>query len=230
MRLFFGKKKEETPQVDIPTAIKQNKEALEVLEKRHALLEKKIQKEQEDAIAKTRAKNKSGALMALKRKQMFTAQMEQVNNQRLTLEQQVMTLESSQSQAAAVGALKVGVQAQKVMGQTLNIDKIDELMDDIQEQKDLQNEIDEVFKQQANVVGDDEDLLAELAELEGQQLDDRLLEASGVPSSVPTGAEGIETPAVPSGPISSTAAPSRPAASKVKSDEEQLAELQASLA
>lgn len=45
MRLFFGKKKESAPtapQTDIPTAIMKSNEALDVLEKREAHIQRKM--------------------------------------------------------------------------------------------------------------------------------------------------------------------------------------------
>ncbi|EER19118.1 conserved hypothetical protein [Perkinsus marinus ATCC 50983] len=62
----------------------------------------------------------------------------------MTLEQQILSLESSQTTAVAVQALSQGVSAQKTMNQQLNIDNIDELMDDMAEQQDLQNEVSQV--------------------------------------------------------------------------------------
>eukprot|EP00386_Alphamonas_edax_P006537 GDKI01021137.1.p1 GENE.GDKI01021137.1~~GDKI01021137.1.p1 ORF type:complete len:237 (-),score=106.10 GDKI01021137.1:404-1114(-) len=236
MKLFFGAKKEvAAPKVDIPSAIKQNKEAIELLEKRQAHIEKRIQKEEADAREKARLKDKRGALMCLKRKQMFNQQMDQLNNQRLALEQQIMTLESAQSQQVAIDALKTGVQAQKVLNQQMNINNIDRLMDDIQEQKDMQQEIEDVFKQHANTEGD-EDLLNELAELEADELEKNILSAGAVPSLAP--ATGVPT-AMPTAATASRvsqsavppqAAPSAPAGPRVLSDEEQLAALQAELA
>ena len=44
---------------------------------------------------KAKAKDKRGAMMALKSKKMLTAELETLGQARLTLEQQIMTLESS---------------------------------------------------------------------------------------------------------------------------------------
>lgn len=75
-----------------------------------------------------------------------------------------MTLESAQAQQVAVGALAAGVTAQKVLNQQLyvanapmlvhyvamlfrNVSKIDDLMEDMQEQATLQNELAQVLSQ-----------------------------------------------------------------------------------
>ncbi|CEM13722.1 unnamed protein product [Vitrella brassicaformis CCMP3155] len=233
MRLFFGAKKEENkaPAVDLPTAIKSNKEAIATLEKRQQHLEKRIQAQEDEARAKTRAKDKRGALLALKRKKLFNQELDQLNNARLTLEQQIMTLESAQTQTVAVEALQTGVNAQKIMNQRLNIDKIDNLMEDMQEQQDLQNEVAQVLSSGQPIMDDDE-LLNELQELEAEELDNKLLSAGTVPTGLPAVPAGAEAAGV-----SAEAAPSAPApvktqqqAAKPLSDEDQLAALQAELA
>ena len=50
----------------------------------------------------------------------------------------------AQTQQVAVQALQLGVQAQKDMNKQINIDKIDQLIEDMQEQQDIQNEVTQV--------------------------------------------------------------------------------------
>ena len=153
MHLFGrSKKKPEPPKPaapkakSLPDAIVNNKEAILTLEKRQTFIERKIELQIADAKEKARNKDKRGALMALKRKKMLNAELEQLQNARLTLEQQIMSLESTQTQQVAVGALSTGVQAQKQMQAQLDIDKVEDLMDDIKEQQDMQQEIAQVRK------------------------------------------------------------------------------------
>jgi hypothetical protein len=149
---LFGRKKKPEPQAaapkpkakSLPDAIVNNKEAILTLEKRQTFIERKIELQIADAKEKARNKDKRGALMALKRKKMLTAELEQLQNARLTLEQQIMSLESTQTQQVAVGALSTGVEAQKHMQAQLDIDKVEDLMDDIKEQQDMQQEIAQV--------------------------------------------------------------------------------------
>ncbi|EER07584.1 Vacuolar sorting protein snf7, putative [Perkinsus marinus ATCC 50983] len=154
MRLFFGKKKEQKksappPQQNLPDAIMKNKEAIETLEKRELLIEKKMAIQEQEA--------------------------------RMTLEQQILSLESSQTTAVAVQALSQGVSAQKTMNQQLNIDNIDELMDDMAEQQDLQNEVSQVLSS-GNQIMDDDELLNELDQIEAEELDKKMVDAVPVPS------------------------------------------------
>lgn len=79
--------------------------------------------------------------MALKRKKMLEGELTTLMNSReespsmrplrklhlftgMTLEQQILSLESSQTTAVAVSALATGVSAQKIMNQQLNIDNV----------------------------------------------------------------------------------------------------------
>jgi len=232
MKLFFGAKKQEAKPatVDVQSAIKQNMEAIDMLRKRQVHIEKKIQKEDEEARARAKSKDKQGALMALRRKQMLSKQYEQLCNQITTLDGHIMMLENSSTQQIAVNAMAQAVGAIKNVNQQMNVDKIDKLMDDMQEQRDVQQEIDEAFRMHANPDGDEE-LLQELAGLEAEELEKTLITAGPVPSALPAQATAVSS-TLPAAPSSSVAAPTAPVAAKakVKSDEEQLAELQAELA
>lgn len=185
MRLFFGsKKKEAAPVVDptggLPDAIQKNKLAIDTLDKRQKLLEKRISDEEGDAKTRVASGDKRGALMALKRKKMLETELENLMNSRMTLEQQINSLESAQMNQIAVSALAHGVNVHKQMNQRVDADKVDQLMEDLQEQQDLQNEIAQVMSA-GNRIADDEDLLRELEEMQANQLEEQLI-GSNVPS------------------------------------------------
>lgn len=183
-RIFGYKKQESQPNIDLPNAIIQNKQAIETLEKRQAHLECRIAFQEQDAKRRAQNNDKRGALFALKRKKMFEKELEQLGSAHLTLEQQIITLESAQAQQVAVGALAAGVVAQKVLNQKLNLSKIDDLIEDMQEQSNLQNELAQVLSQD-NHLCDDAELLNELHELEAQQLDEALADVGPVPIQSP---------------------------------------------
>ncbi|KAF4698798.1 hypothetical protein FOZ63_028720 [Perkinsus olseni] len=239
MRLFFGssKKKEQQanqqpPTKNLPDAIMKNKEAIATLEKREQLIEKKMALQEQDARTRAAAKDKRGALMALKRKKMLEAELTTLMNSRMTLEQQILSLESSQTTAVAVSALATGVSAQKIMNQQLNIDNIDVLMDDMQEMQDMQNEVSNVLSG-GNTVMDDEELLNELDEIEAQELEAKMVDAAQVPSGGVVAQPSVAEPSVaaPAQPQQSAAESSRPQRNDGLTDEEadQLAALQAQL-
>ncbi|KAF4661664.1 hypothetical protein FOL47_006600 [Perkinsus chesapeaki] len=252
MRLFFGSKKKEQkqappPQQNMPDAIMKNKEAIETLEKREQLIEKKMAIQEQEARTRAAAKDKRGALMALKRKKLYEAELQTLMNSRMTLEQQILSLESSQTTAVAVQALAQGVSAQKQMNQQLNIDnviekrvgEIDELMDDMAEQQDLQNEVSQVLSS-GNQIMDDDELLNELDQIEAEELDKKMVDAVSAPTGgvvtqpnaqVPAAPQAVKAPKVSAGGDSnaSTVAAAPETNGLTQEEADQLAALQAQL-
>ena len=58
-------------------------------------------------------KKKIAALMCLKRKKAYETQIEKLSGARLTIEQQVMTLEGANVSLEAMNAMKMGAQSMK---------------------------------------------------------------------------------------------------------------------
>jgi charged multivesicular body protein 4 len=238
MRLFFGSKKDKTPSgsatssqvtdpnAGLPEAIQKNKTAIDTLDKRQKLLEKRIADEEEDAKRRVAAGDKRGALMSLKRKKMLETELENLMNSRMTLEQQINSLEAAQMNQIAVAALAHGVNVHKQLNKQIDADRVDQLMEDLQEQQELQDEIAQVMSS-GNRIGDDEDLMKELEALESQQQDELLIGASNVPSGpVATASkQAVKAPAVASAPAASSSARS----SLTEEEEAELAALQQSL-
>jgi charged multivesicular body protein 4 len=188
MRLFFGSKKDKQPAASqpspnaiLPDAIQKNKTAIETLEKRQMLLEKRINDEEADAKARVAANDKRGALMSLKRKKMLETELETLMNSRMTLEQQINSLEAAQMNQIAVAALAHGVNVHKQLNSQIDADRVDQLMEDMQEQLDLQNEIAQVMSA-GNRIAEDEDLMRELEQLQETTLEEQLIGAGSVPS------------------------------------------------
>lgn len=247
MRLFFGKKKEtpqtvaqapaSDPNAGLPDAIQKNKAAIDTLDKREKLLEKRIADEEEEAKRRVSTGDKRGALMTLKRKKMLEQELETLMNSRLTLEQQINSLEAAQMSHIAVKALAHGVNVHKQLNKQLDAESVDKLMEDLQDQQDLQNEIAQVLSQGTRV-GDDEDLLRELEQMEAKQQDELLIGASHAPSAAPAAAKtatAVSAPANKSSTSSrvSAAAPqvaTSPKHNEISAEEEaELAALQQSM-
>ena len=102
-----------------------------MLEKREALLHKKMAAELEKAKDFNRAKNKRAALQCLKKKKLYEQQIEQLQNQQLKLEEQVITLEGSKTTAETFTALKSGAGAMKQLHKETNIDEVDKVRPDL---------------------------------------------------------------------------------------------------
>jgi hypothetical protein len=88
-------------------------QTLAMLEKREALLHKKMAAELQKAKEFNRQKKKSAALQCLKKKKLYETQIENLQNHQLKLEEQVITLEGSKTTAETFSALKNGAGAMK---------------------------------------------------------------------------------------------------------------------
>jgi len=199
------------------------RDAIVTLRQQLAMLEKKerhLQTEIDEDVRKARANavsNKGVATAALRRKKVNEGRLDQLSGQRLQLEMQVNTIESANLNAETMQAMKKGSDALKAIHGNLTITKVDETMEAINAQREIANEISEAI---SNPVGagidiDEDELKQELADLESDELNDRLMGADRAP-------------------IHSPAGPSRvtPETAREEEDEEeaQLKELQAALA
>jgi len=126
---------------------------------------------------------------------MHESDLDKLSGVRLQLEVQINTLESANINANTLDVMRRGANALKDIHDGLNIDKVDSTMNSINEQRDVANEISDAISNTANLGLDiDEDeLKAELGELEQDDLNERLLNADHVPVHTPAGPSRIET-------------------------------------
>lgn len=138
-------------------------------------------------------KDKKGAMFALKRKKLYEGELEKIQNVKMTLETQVMNLESATQNADTFMAMKQGTNAMKNIRQNVGIDKVDDMMDEIKEEMDMATEISNAIAQPVDPYMHDEDeLLKELEMLGQDDVEAELLK--------PTPAEAnLNMPAVPAG-------------------------------
>ncbi|KAJ9692160.1 hypothetical protein PVL29_011300 [Vitis rotundifolia] len=217
----FGKGKEQSQTNAVATLDKLN-ETLEMLEKKERVLIKKASAEVEKAKEYTKAKNKRAAIQCLKRKRLYEQQIEQLGNFQLRIHDQMILLEGAKATTETVDALRTGAAAMKTMHKTTNIDDLDKTMDEINEQTENMKQIQEALSAPIGAAADfDEDELeAELEELEGAELEEQLLQPA------------TTAPAAPAAPVSIPAArqPARPAPQKSTAEDDELAALQAEMA
>ncbi|KDQ64275.1 hypothetical protein JAAARDRAFT_27897 [Jaapia argillacea MUCL 33604] len=159
-----------------------------MIEKKEEYLQKKIDEEMKKAKANA-VSNKNVAKQALLRKRAHEQELDRLSGTRLQLETQVNTLESANLNAETMQAMKKGADALKAIHGPMNMDKVDATMSAIQEQREIANEISEAI---SNPVGagldfDEEELKNELAELEEEELNKRLMDADHVPLHAPAG-------------------------------------------
>ena len=87
------------------------------------------------------------ALMALKNKKLYETQLEQVETNMLRVNEQKIMLENQRTTIETVSALKTGADTSKATMKEMNIDKVDQIFDDINEQNDQMREIQEALGQ-----------------------------------------------------------------------------------
>jgi len=212
--LGLGKKKEKPPTTQ--EAIQKLRETEEMLLKKQDFLEKKI--DQEITTAKKHGtKNKRAALQALKRKKNYDKQLQQIDGTLSTIEFQREALENASTNAEVLSVMGTAAKALKSAHNHMDVDQVHDLMDDIQDQQEVAKEISEAI---SNPIGyndvDEDDLLAELEELEQEELDKQMLDVN--PSKLPD---------VPAGELSVPGGRQPAASSSKKKDEDELAELEA---
>lgn len=225
---LFGKKKQ--PQQQSRTtpleAINTLRENLVTLEKREDHLQKKMEAAVMEAKQKMTKNDKNGALFALKRKKMFEAEVAKLQGARITLEAQIMALESATVNIQTFQAMKGSANTMKELRGNIEADTVDEIMDDIQEEKDIHDAISDAISRPGRDMFNDEDLLDELAELDALAAEEALQ-----PAAVPTTATAAAPSNVFSFPTAPTSLPAvhTTAAPAETDDERALRELEASM-
>ncbi|XP_062993285.1 transmembrane 9 superfamily member 1 [Elgaria multicarinata webbii] len=208
---LFGKGKKAkapTPQ----EAIQKLRETEEVLVKKQEFLEQKIQQELLSA-KKHGTKNKRAALQALKRKKRYEQQLSQIDGTLSTIEFQREALENATTNTEVLKTMSDAARAMKEAHQHMDIDKVDDLMSEITEQQDIAQQISDAISKPVGF-GDDVDedeLLAELEEMEQEDLDKELLNV-GEPTP--------ELPNVPASRIPNVPASKVPAAATAVEDDD----------
>merc|ERR1711971_513576 len=126
------------------------------------------------AKAKSKRRDKKGALFELKKKKQLENQLNSIQGKKLNLETQIMALEDAHLNKETMKAMKTSATAMKATMKESDIDKADELMEDINDAMDAVDEMNEAMSQPLGQVMDDDELEAELAELEELEADELL--------------------------------------------------------
>jgi len=211
---YFGGRRD--PKQSARDAIVTLRQQLQMIEKKEDYLQKKIDDEVKKAKANA-VSNKAVATAALRRKKASEAELDRLAGTRLQLEMQVNTLESANLNAETMAAMKKASDALSHIHGNLTMDKVDATMNKVNEQRELANDIaDLISTPYGNTDIDEDELKAELDELEQDELNDRLMGADRAPIHTPAGPSRVEESRQPVA---------------VEDDEEaQLKELQAALA
>ena len=166
-------------------------------EKRAEHLEKKIRSQLIEAKKKGKAGNKAGALLCLKRKKMYEAEVVKLRQMVMNLEAQKFAVESSAMNAVYVDTMKNNAQQMQEASKTLNMDDVADTMDDLQDEMQKGNDIQDMLSQQ--VGGDDideDELMGELDELEADIMEEEMMK--GVePVADQNPIDNISMPSIP---------------------------------
>jgi spore cortex formation protein SpoVR/YcgB (stage V sporulation) len=127
----------------------------------------------------------------MKRKKLYEAEVEKIQNVKMTLETQCINLESAAQNVETFKAMKTGGETMKKIQTEVGVEKVEEIMDDIKDVMDQAMEINNAMAQQIDpLMTDDDELLAELNALEAADLEQQL-------TAPPTKTAGLSLPTVP---------------------------------
>uniref|UniRef100_A0AC34PVK5 Charged multivesicular body protein 5 n=1 Tax=Panagrolaimus sp. JU765 TaxID=591449 RepID=A0AC34PVK5_9BILA len=170
MRRIFGSNQPKAPPPNLGDAISS-------IEGRSESVDKKIQKldaelvQLKDQMKRMRegpSKNlvKQKALRILKQKRMYEGQKDQLDQQTFNMEQSNFAIQGMKDNQVTVAAMKDGLKTMKKEYKKLDINKIDNLQDEMEEMLDMNNDIQEALSRQYDTPDVDEaDLEAELEAL-----------------------------------------------------------------
>lgn len=123
------------------------------------------------------------AKAALRRKKNYEHQLEQTSAQMLTVEREISSIETANINKETLDAMKNAQKAMKKIHGGLTIDVVDQTMEDLKEQHAIGDEIAEALTQGSTNPMDEDELDEELAELQQEELDNKMLKTGSVPVS-----------------------------------------------
>ncbi|XP_046367020.1 charged multivesicular body protein 4c-like [Haliotis rufescens] len=168
--MFWKRQNEPTPE----EAIERLRNLQELLLKKSDYLESKIDAETKTAL-ENRVKNKRGAIQALRRRKRWEKQLKQVDGTMATLEVQLELLTSASVNVEVTKCLKLTSETMQRTYGNMSADKVADLRDEV---SDMMEDAEEIGGILAQPLGgeefDDEDLLAELEEMDQEELTDDL--------------------------------------------------------
>ncbi|PPQ79538.1 hypothetical protein CVT25_003419 [Psilocybe cyanescens] len=189
---YFGAGRKD-PKQTARDAIVGLRQQLQMIEKKEEYLQRKIEEETKKSRANA-VSNKAVALAALKRKKVTEGELDRLAGTRLQLEMQVNTLESANLNAETMAAMKKASDALKVIHGNLTIDKVDATMNQVNEQRELASDIADALANPmySGMDMDEDELAADLEELQQEVLNDRLNEADHAPVHLPPNVTRVE--------------------------------------
>lgn len=177
MSWLFGKKKEkkeEKPKVNVAEVKEKLDKQIDFTSMNITKYEKQIDDVKNQAKVALQKKDKKKAIMLMKKKKMFEAEITKLDGMRLMMEQQKLNMESQINNKNVFDTMSEGTKAVQELAKEADIDKFDEIREMHEEMEDKNSEINDFFKNYAeDQTADCEDDLAELeAELAEEEMED----------------------------------------------------------
>jgi len=198
MHRFIGKKKPKAPVASLDEATAKMDGRIDSLDEKIAKLDAELlvyRKKLKTAKGSSAKAIKQRALGVLKRKKMYEKQRESYMAQSFNLEQTNFTLESLRNTAGQVETMKETAKTLKTQYKSINIDKVQDLQDDLADLMIDSEEIQEVMSRNYGDMDDidDDELDDELAALDEEEFEADTGATDELPaylSSVPTAPTG----------------------------------------
>ncbi|CAD5232965.1 unnamed protein product [Bursaphelenchus xylophilus] len=197
MRRVFGSSKPKAPPPNLSDAISNIDARADTIDKKIGKLDADLVKlkDQLKGMREGPSKNlvKQRALRLLKQKKQYENQKAQLDTQSFNMEQSNFAIQSMKDNQVTFSAMQDGLKVMQKEYKKMNIDKIDQLNDEMEDMLEMNNEVQDALSRQYDCADIDEtELEAELEAL-GNELDfdtdtsylDEALNAPGVPSKDP---------------------------------------------
>lgn len=195
MNRLFGGAKKKAPPPNLTDAIGNVDSRGESVEKKIAKLELELKKYQgqmkkmRDGPSKNMVKQR--ALRVLKQKRMYENQLEGLRNQSFNMEQANFATQQLKDTKTTVDAMKLGVKEMKKEYKKVDIGKIEDIQDDMEDMLELAGEVQETLGRAYGLPDDvdEDDLEAELEALGddflGEEEDSSYLDVPDPPTGIP---------------------------------------------
>ncbi|XP_057680303.1 charged multivesicular body protein 5 [Corythoichthys intestinalis] len=201
MNRIFGKGKAKGPPPNLSDCINSVDSRTESVDKKIARLDAELVKYKEqmkkmrDGPSKNMVKQK--AMRVLKQKRMYEGQRDNLMQQSFNMEQTNYTIQSLKDTKTTVDAMKVGLKDMKKAYKQVNIGKIENIQDDLEDMMEDANEIQEALGRSYGTPEiDDDDLEAELSALGDEFLmddDSSYLDEAATAPSIPEALPGSKS-------------------------------------
>ena len=166
MNLFGRMRKNPPPQINPNQSIAVLSDAIDTLQKREIHLHKQSAAALAQARQKSKVKDKRGALFQLRRKKMFEKELDSIAGRKQNMEIQKLTIETAMGNKENLKIMKDTQKTLSTLVDEKTVEDADEVFAQIEENQATSNELDELLGRPLGTLYDDDELLAELEEMD----------------------------------------------------------------